>query len=94
MAEDPDAEILIEIARVGAAIEVRATSASDGLEVSFSAPLSAAKSDLQRLARAKLTYVRAKQGGQGMSGAAGPAAAGDSGADPPPRTDGRGGIIV
>ena len=58
----PDAEILIEMNRMGAAMEVRAVSAGDGLEVVFMAPANAAQSDVQRLARAKLAYVRGKMG--------------------------------
>lgn len=62
---DPDAEILIEMNRMRGAMEVRAVSAGDGLEVVFMAPANAAQSDIQRLARAKLAYVRGKmQGGQ------------------------------
>jgi hypothetical protein len=57
---DPDAEIILEMNRIGSAVEVRAISASDGLEVSFTAPANAAQSDLQRLARQKLAYVRAR----------------------------------
>jgi hypothetical protein len=80
---DPDAEIILEMNRLGSALEVRAISASDGLEVSFSAPASTAQSDLQRLARQKLAYVRARaeKGGQ-------------RGKDEPPSGGGRGGIIA
>jgi hypothetical protein len=80
---DPDAEIILEMNRLGGALEVRAISASDGLEVSFSAPASTAQADLQRLARQKLAYVRARaeRGGQG-------------GKDEPPSGGGRGGIIA
>lgn len=60
MSRDPDDEILIEMNRIGGAMEVRAISASDGLEVVFTAPSSAAKSDIEKLARAKLAYVRRK----------------------------------
>ena len=61
---DPDDEILIEMNRLRGVMEVRAVSAGDGLEVVFVAPSSAAQSDVQRLARSKLAYVRAKmQGG-------------------------------
>ena len=35
---DPDAEIILEMNRIGGAVEVRAISAGDGLEVSFTAP--------------------------------------------------------
>lgn len=61
MAADPDSEILIETSQIGAAMEVRAVSASDGLEVVFTAPASASQKDIERLARAKLAYVRARQ---------------------------------
>lgn len=60
MAGDPDSEILLEMNRVRGAMEVRAVSASDGLEVVFVAPTNAAQSDIERLARAKLAYVRGK----------------------------------
>jgi hypothetical protein len=60
----PDDEILIEMNRIGGAMEVRAVSAVDGLEVMFTAPASAAKIDIERLARAKLGYVRRKSEGQ------------------------------
>lgn len=60
MPNDPDAEILIEMNRIGNAMEVRAISAGDGLEVSFTAPANTAQSDIDRLARAKLAYVRRK----------------------------------
>ena len=78
MPSDPDAEILLELNRIGGAIEVRAVSAGDGLEVSFTAPANAAQADIQRLARAKLSYVRSRSGGQGGQ----------------PGNDGKGGIVV
>jgi hypothetical protein len=85
MSEDPDEEILIQIHRATAnAVEVRAVSASDGLEISFSAPTAAAKADLERLARTKLAYVRSKRSAGQTEGAD----------DPETPTDGRGGIIV
>lgn len=83
MAGDPDSEILIEMNRIGGAVEVRAVSAGDGLEVAFTAPANAARSDIETLARAKLHYVRSRgSGGVGSSGQGGPP------------TDGRGGIVV
>ena len=78
---DPDAEIIIEMNRIGGAVEVRAISAGDGLEVSFSAPVSAAQSDLHRLARQKLAYVRARAEKGG-------------GKNEPPSGGGRGGIVA
>ena len=83
MTQDPDNEIFLEINRIGVALEVRAVSAGDGLEVSFSAPLNAPKLDLERLARTKLAYVRAKRSGGGPGG----------GSDEGP-ADGRGGILA
>ena len=63
MTGDPDDEILIEMNRIGGAMEVRAISAIDGLEVVFTAPANAAKSDIENVARAKLAYVRRKVSG-------------------------------
>jgi hypothetical protein len=65
MADDPDAEILIEMNRIGGAMEVRAVSAGDGLEVAFAAPANAAQADIEKLARAKLHYVRSRGRGSG-----------------------------
>lgn len=78
MPGDPDSEIYIEMNRIGGAMEVRAVSAGDGLEVSFTAPSNAAQGDLERLARQKLAYVRAKA----------------KGVDKPERPDGKGGLIA
>jgi hypothetical protein len=78
MADDPDAEILIELNRIGGALEVRAVSVADGLEVAFTAPANAAQADIEKLASAKLHYVRSRnKGGQGG-----------------PTSDGRGGILA
>jgi hypothetical protein len=60
----PDDEILIEMNRIGGAMEVRAISATDGLEVAFTAPANALKIDIEKLARAKLGYVRSKASSQ------------------------------
>jgi hypothetical protein len=79
MTGDPDGEILIEMNRIGGSLEVRAISTSDDLEVVFTAPASAAKSDIEKLARAKLAYVRRK--GQG-------------GSEPGRKPDGKGGWIA
>ena len=65
MPSDPDDEILLELNRIRGVMEVRAVSAGDGLEVVFVAPSSAAQSDIERLARSKLAYVRGKAGGAG-----------------------------
>ena len=79
MVGDPDSEILLEMNRVRGAMDVRAVSASDGLEVVFMAPVSAAQSDIERLARAKLAYVRGKAREAGKTGK---------------KTDGKGGWIA
>ena len=73
MADDPDAEILLELNRIGGAIEVRAVSGGDGLEVAFAAPADAAQTDIENLARAKLRYVRSKsdRNGPGTDGRGG-----------------------
>jgi hypothetical protein len=78
---DPDSEIILEMNRIGSAVEVRAISTGDGLEVSFTAPANTAQSDLQRLARQKLAYVRARAERGG-------------GKDKPPSGGGRGGIVA
>jgi uncharacterized membrane protein YgcG len=93
MPDDPDSEILIETMRIGNAIEVRAVSGGDGLEVAFSAPASAGEADINRLARAKLAYVRRKTG-DGSGGASSGGSAGGSGGSSGGRDDGRGGVIV
>jgi hypothetical protein len=62
---DPDDEILLEMNRIRGAMEVRAVSAADGLEVVFMAPANAAQSDIEKLARSKLAYVRGKTGAVG-----------------------------
>ncbi len=68
----PRDEIYIEMQKVGAGIEVRAVAASDGLEVSFIAPVSATRSQIEDLSLAKLAYVRRKgQGGDGGASGAG-----------------------
>ena len=65
MADNPDREILIEMHRIGGAMEVRAVSAGDGLEVVFTAPASTSHSDIDQLARAKLAYVRSRAAPEG-----------------------------
>lgn len=68
MPADPDDEILLEMNRIRGAMEVRAVSAADGLEVVFMAPTNAAQSDIERLARSKLAYVRGKMRGDHDTG--------------------------
>lgn len=67
----PGEEILIETTRIGGALEVRAIDASDGLEVSFVAPASASQADIERLAVAKLNFVRNRKGDGGPDGRGG-----------------------
>jgi hypothetical protein len=80
---DPDAEIILTMNRIGSAMEVRAISTGDGLEVSFTAPANTAKSDLEKLARQKLAYVRSRGGGGQAGPKQGPTGGG-----------GRGGILA
>jgi hypothetical protein len=82
--DDPDVEIILEINRMGNAMEVRAVSAGDGLEVTFPAPVNASKTDLERVARSKLAYVRSRRSG----------GHGHDPSDDGPSGDGRGGIIA
>lgn len=65
MTGDPEDEILLETSRIGGAMEVRAISTVDGLEVSFTAPSNSLQSDIARLARQKLAYVRRRMQGGG-----------------------------
>jgi hypothetical protein len=55
--------ILVETARFGASLKVTAVDEASGLEVSFVAPASATRADIERLAKAKLRYVLAKKNG-------------------------------
>ncbi|MFT3724829.1 MAG: hypothetical protein QM773_14755 [Hyphomonadaceae bacterium] len=77
--DDLDSEILIEMNRIGGAMEVRAVSVGDGLEVVFTAPANAAHSEIERVARSKLAYVRAKARGED---------------EPEKKPDGKGGWIA
>ncbi|MBI1209825.1 MAG: serine hydroxymethyltransferase [Alphaproteobacteria bacterium] len=54
--------ILLEIASVGSSLKVTAVDEASGLEVSFVAPANTARADIERLARAKLSYVAKKKG--------------------------------
>lgn len=56
--------IILELTTLGASQKVTAVDEDTGVEVSFVAPASAARADLERLARAKLAYVlKKKEGG-------------------------------
>ncbi len=76
----PNEEVFIEIQKVGSGLEVRAVAGSDGLEVSFIAPLNASQAQIEQLSLAKLAYVRRKVTG----------GAGEDGSGP----GGRGGLIA
>ena len=53
--------IILEISRVGKSQKVTAVDEATGIEVSFVAPVSASRMDIERLARSKLAYVIAKK---------------------------------
>jgi hypothetical protein len=53
--------IILEISRVGNSQKVTAVDEATGIEVSFVAPVSASRMDIERLARSKLAYVIAKK---------------------------------
>lgn len=57
---EPRNEVYIEMHQVGSGLEVRAVDSGDGLEVSFIAPVTASRADIEQLAIAKLDYVRRK----------------------------------
>ena len=56
----PSTEILIETRRIGATLRVTAVDAASGTEVTFQAPASVGREQLQRLAASKLRYVMNK----------------------------------
>lgn len=56
--------IILEISRVGNSQKVTAVDEATGIEVSFVAPVSASRMDIERLARSKLAYVIAKKGAE------------------------------
>jgi hypothetical protein len=59
----PERRIILELTTIGASQKVTAVDEETGLEVSFVAPATAARADIERLARAKLDYVRKKGDG-------------------------------
>jgi hypothetical protein len=52
--------IILELTTVGSSQKVTAIDDETGVEVSFIAPANAARADIERLARSKLTYVLQK----------------------------------
>jgi hypothetical protein len=56
--------IILEVTTIGSSQKVTAVDEVTGTEVSFITPTSAARIDIERLARAKLTYVMQKKGGE------------------------------
>jgi hypothetical protein len=61
MSPEREDEIYLETQRLRSGLFVRAVSADDGLEVSFQAPRDASEMEIERLARAKLGFVRRRQ---------------------------------
>ena len=55
--------IILEVTTVGASQKVTAVDEATGIEVSFIAPATAARADIERLARSKLAYVLQKKSG-------------------------------
>ena len=55
--------IILEMTSIGSSLKVTAVDEETGTEVSFIAPATAARSDLERLARSKLDYVMKKRSG-------------------------------
>ena len=55
------AGIILEISRVGNSQKVTAVDEETGVEVSFIAPVSAPRMDIERLARSKIAYVLRKK---------------------------------
>lgn len=61
----PRAGIILELTTVGSVQKVTAVDEATGTEVSFIVPPSAARADIERLARSKLDYVlRKRKGGE------------------------------
>lgn len=55
--------IILEMTTYGASQKVTAVDEATGTEVSFIAPVSALRADIERLARSKLAYVMQKKSG-------------------------------
>ena len=55
--------IILEMTSIGSSLKITAIDEATGTEVSFIAPATAARSDLERLARSKLNYVMNKKAG-------------------------------
>ena len=62
MSPPRDREVYFEVTRLGATVKVAAIDGATGIEVSVVGPASAAPSDLQQLALAKLRARLAKEG--------------------------------
>jgi uncharacterized protein DUF6898 len=56
-------EVIFEFLRVGNAVKVTAVDVASGIETSIVGDPAAGEAALKQLARQKLEYVRAKQGG-------------------------------
>jgi len=57
-------KIILELTTVGASQKVTAVDEATGLEVSFVAPATTSRGDIERLAKAKLAYVAQRKGGK------------------------------
>ncbi len=57
-------EVIFEFLRVGAAVKVTAVDVATGIEASIVGDPAAGEAALKQIARQKLEYVRAKQGGR------------------------------
>jgi hypothetical protein len=56
--------IILEVTAIGSSQKVTAIDEATGTEVSFIAPTSAARIDIERLARSKLAYVMQRKSGE------------------------------
>jgi uncharacterized protein DUF6898 len=57
-------EVIFEFLRVGTAVKVTAVDVASGIEASIVGDPAAGETALKQIARQKLEYVRAKQGGR------------------------------
>lgn len=55
--------IILEMTTIGASLKVTAVDEATGTEVSFVAPASTARADIERLAKSKLDYVLKRKSG-------------------------------
>lgn len=65
----------LDIRRIGAVQDVRAVDEADGLEVAFQAPADATMAEIERVAAAKLGFVRSRLTGDDAGNPKSPGAA-------------------